>query len=110
MEQDIAIVTTFESGDRGSAQSIQQCTRCGASALESALTRSAFWNDDQLVVIENIPAIVCSSCHEQYYSDDTVVRLDLLRGEGFPAELSVRQMTVPVFSLTPAEDVEEMDA
>jgi YgiT-type zinc finger domain-containing protein len=60
--------------------------------------RSAFWHGERLVVVEGIPALVCGACHEQSYADDTVVRLDMLRGEGFPAGKARAELRVPVFS------------
>jgi len=50
------------------------------------------------VVVEDIPALVCGACAEQFYDDTTVVGLDLLRGEGFPAEKARAELRVPVFS------------
>jgi YgiT-type zinc finger domain-containing protein len=80
-------------------QAPANCGHCGASDLRRQTIRSAFWDDDRLVVIEDIPAIVCMNCHEQYYDDTTVVLLDLLRGDGFAPEKALREITVPVFSL-----------
>jgi YgiT-type zinc finger domain-containing protein len=64
-----------------------------------AHVRSAFWHDDRLVVVEDIPAVVCGACAEQSYEDSTMVMLDLLRGEGFPAAKARAELRVPVFSL-----------
>ena len=77
----------------------ESCGHCGGRDLRPQTIRSAFWQDDRLVVIEDIPAVVCMNCHEQYYDDTTAVLLDLLRGDGFPPEKAVREITVPVFSL-----------
>jgi YgiT-type zinc finger domain-containing protein len=74
------------------------CTSCGSTDTRSGRVRSAFWHGDRLVVVEDIPAIVCGACHEQSYDDAVVVALDLLRGEGFPAERAQAQMQVPVFA------------
>ncbi|MGP1677303.1 MAG: YgiT-type zinc finger protein [Burkholderiales bacterium] len=74
------------------------CTNCGSANLRVGEVRSAFWQDDRLVVVEGIPAIVCGACAEQFYDDTTVVGLDLLRGEGFPAEKARAELRVPVFS------------
>ena len=63
-----------------------------------ARVRSAFFHGDRLVVIEDIPALVCSGCNEQFYDDRTVVVLDLLRGNGFPLEEAREEIRVPVFS------------
>lgn len=73
------------------------CTGCGSADTRSARVRSAFWHGDRLVVVEDIPAIVCGACGEQSYDDATVVALDLLRGEGFPEEQARAQLHVSVF-------------
>jgi len=75
------------------------CTSCGSSDVHFGRARSAFWHDERLVVVEDVPAIVCGACGEQFYDDATVVALDLLRGEGFPAEKARGELRVPVFSL-----------
>lgn len=75
------------------------CTQCGSNDIRGDLVRSAFWHEDRLVVVEDIPAAVCANCHEQFYDDATVMRLDLLRGDGFPAGSAVRELRVPVFSM-----------
>ncbi|MEW6486544.1 MAG: YgiT-type zinc finger protein [Thermodesulfobacteriota bacterium] len=77
----------------------ETCGNCGSDATHPASVRSAFWHGDRLVVVEDIPAIVCGACHEQFYDDHTVVLLDLLRGDGFPSESALRELRVPVFSL-----------
>jgi YgiT-type zinc finger domain-containing protein len=79
-------------------QHLGPCSSCGKEALRPARVRSAFWHNDRLVVIEDVPALVCDACGEQYYDDNTVVALDLLRGEDFPADRAVGEIRVPVFS------------
>ena len=74
------------------------CMNCGSVNVHMSHVRSAFWQDDRLVVVEDIPALVCGACAEQFYDDTTVVGLDLLRGEGFPAEKARAELRVPVFS------------
>lgn len=74
------------------------CTQCGGSDVHPAEVRSAFWHDDRLVVVEDIPALLCCTCGEQYYDDSTVVMLDLLRGKGFRLESARSALSVPVFS------------
>lgn len=75
-----------------------ECSNCQNLSIRPARVRSAFWHNDRLVVIEDVPALVCDSCGSQFYDDTTVVRMDLLRGEGFPPELAVGELSVPVFS------------
>ena len=45
--------------------------------------RSAFWHDDRLVVIENVPALVCNTCGEQFYDDGTGRLIDRIRANAF---------------------------
>lgn len=74
------------------------CANCGSTKLHLDQVRSAFWQDERLVVVVDIPAMVCGACGEQFYDDDTVIQLDLLRGEGFPAQKARAELRVPVFS------------
>jgi len=74
------------------------CSSCGGADIRLARVRSAFWHDERLVVVEDVPALVCAGCGAQSLDDAAVVVLDLLRGEGFPAEKARREITVPVFS------------
>ena len=85
----------IESSD---SQSGAVCPGCGGSDIGMARVRSAFFHEDRLVVVEDIPALVCAGCNEQFYDDRTVVVLDLLRGDGFPPERAREEIRVPVFS------------
>jgi YgiT-type zinc finger domain-containing protein len=82
-----------------SEESLAVCSQCGSTKLQRTTTRSAFWEGDRLVVVEDIPAVVCADCGERHYDDRTVVLIDLWRGDGFPVEKARRQITVPVFAL-----------
>jgi YgiT-type zinc finger domain-containing protein len=84
--------------DSNNDRSSAVCPGCGGSDIGMARVRSAFFHGDRLVVIEDIPALVCSGCNEQFYDDRTVVMLDLLRGNGFPVEDAREEIRVPVFS------------
>ena len=74
------------------------CTACQSGRLVPERVKSAFWDDARLVVVEDIPALVCTACGEQYLDDRTALQLDLLKGSGFPTEKARRTMTVPVFA------------
>ncbi|MFN3656562.1 MAG: YgiT-type zinc finger protein [Pseudolabrys sp.] len=91
-------VTIAETETDTNAQTAPCCAHCGSPKIRAALTRSAFWHQDKLVVVEDIPAIVCDGCHEQFFDDGTIVVLDLLRGDGFPSEQATGELRVPVFS------------
>jgi YgiT-type zinc finger domain-containing protein len=84
--------------DSNSDQSSAVCPGCGGSNIGMARVRSAFFHEDRLVVVDDIPALVCASCKEQFYDDQTVVVLDLLRGDGFPEEDAREEILVSVFS------------
>ncbi len=75
------------------------CQICRKAGLEEMLVQSAFWEGERLVVVEDIPALVCRGCGERFYDDETAIRLDMLRGTGFPAGRAARQMNVEVFRL-----------
>lgn len=74
------------------------CNACGGSEMHAAQVRSAFFEGERLVVVEDIPALVCDGCGGHFYDDATAVFLDLLRGEGFPPERARSELRVPVFS------------
>lgn len=80
------------------------CASCGSADVQAQRVRSAFWHDERLVVVEDIPALVCNACGEHSYEDYTVVVLDLLRGGGFPAERARGELRAAVFSFLDAVD------
>jgi YgiT-type zinc finger domain-containing protein len=87
--------------DRGAAtvqQDTVKCPSCGSSDVRAATVRSALWHHDRLVVVEDLPALVCGACQERFYDDATVTILDLMRGEGFPEAEADHVISVPVFS------------
>ncbi len=83
---------------QGAQDPLATCTRCGGSGLQPAKVRSAFWEGERLVIVEDIPALVCADCKEHFYDEATTMVLDLLRGDGFPEARAKSMMSVPVFS------------
>lgn len=73
------------------------CTSCAGGRLAAEKVKAAFWEGERLVVVDDIPALVCQDCGERYYEDETAMRLDFLRGTGFPPDKAARTMSVPVF-------------
>ena len=73
------------------------CAACNSGRLVHDRVKSAFWEGERLVVVENIPALVCTTCGEQYLDDEAVLQLDLMKGGGFPKEKAMREITVQVF-------------
>lgn len=74
------------------------CPVCESANTGVAFVRSAFWHNDRLVVIDDVPALVCRACGEQFYDDGTVRVIDRMRANGFPPEDAVGELTVPVFT------------
>lgn len=72
------------------------CDRCQNGVLSESRIQTAFWRGQGLVVIRNIPAMVCSLCGEEFVSDRTAIGLDRMRGAGFTAMGSAERMIVPV--------------
>jgi YgiT-type zinc finger domain-containing protein len=58
---------------------MMQCDFCGAKAQVIKKTTKSFGRGDTLVVIENIPTVHCSCCHESYVTADTARELDRIR-------------------------------
>ncbi len=88
------------------------CPVCESTKTFTARVRSAFWQDDRLVVIEDVPALICGACGEQFYDDSTVRVIDRMRANGFPPEDAVRELRVPVFAFGEVEapDIDDSSA
>lgn len=54
------------------------CPVCGEPAHIKRITK-AFGRGDSLLVIEDIPLIVCRNCHEQYLAAETLHEIEQLR-------------------------------
>jgi len=95
------------------ATETHQCPQCGHSSLAQQLVKSAFWHSERLVVVDNIPALVCGRCGERFYDDATVTTLDIMQGGGFPPGDAMALISVPVYSFdyrTRAEPQDPVEA
>ena len=61
----------------GKLEKISRCPLCGGS-LERGVATIPFVFRDTVVVVKNVPAEVCSSCHEPYTSGKVTDRLTSL--------------------------------
>lgn len=73
------------------------CSSCSGGVLRRDSVSTALWRGESLVVIEDIPALVCQSCGERYFEDETAMALDMMRG-GRRTGAPERMITVPVYS------------
>ncbi len=67
--------------------------------LVTGTVKTAIWRGDDVALVEDIPALVCGSCREQFYDDDVSDALRQLSENGFPAAEAAKTIPVPVFSL-----------
>jgi len=75
-----------------------QCSACQGE-LEARLNTFTSWIDDRLVVIENVPALVCKQCGETYYAPEIVERIQKLVWSGVKP---TRTVETPVYDLNAA--------
>lgn len=54
------------------------CPVCGERAVIQRIAK-AFGRGNNLLVIEDIPMIVCRTCHEQYIASETLHEIEKLR-------------------------------
>jgi YgiT-type zinc finger domain-containing protein len=87
---------TPEREDQPDPQKVPRCQECGGETREDVV-KAAFWHDERLIVIEEIPARVCSNCGEQFYDEQTAERLQSLIAA--PPANAERKILVPVYSL-----------
>src|SRR3990170_4347047 len=74
------------------------CPRCGG-ATRTDTVRTDIWQGDGLIVVEDIPALVCDRCVEQFYSEPVTDALRRLVQEGLDSAEPKREMVVRVYSL-----------
>jgi YgiT-type zinc finger domain-containing protein len=55
------------------------CQICGKKTVSIKKVTKSFGRGDSLVVIEDIPVLSCSSCHESYITADTAREIDRIR-------------------------------
>jgi YgiT-type zinc finger domain-containing protein len=67
--------------------------------MRSATVKTVMWYGERMVLVENVPAMVCDSCVEQFYDDETTDALRRLTEEGFPFAEQTGEVRVPVYSL-----------
>ena len=74
------------------------CPRC-EGAMRSELVKTVMWYGERVVLVENVPAMVCDACMEQFYDDETTEALTRLTEEGFPRAEQTGEVLVPIYSL-----------
>ena len=88
---------------------LNECTSCAGGKLHRDQVKTALWRGDDLVVIENIPALVCVSCGERYFEDETAMALDMMRTGKAADDPPAKSMTVPVYAFALPARVEKKE-
>ena len=73
-----------------------RCYLCGGG-LQAARVTARKWRDDHLVLIENVPALVCENCGEPYFDAQTCRQMDRVLDT---ARLPSRTIEVPVYAFS----------
>jgi YgiT-type zinc finger domain-containing protein len=60
----------------------ESCYFCGRGILEEKRVTVDFRWGEKLVIIENVPARVCSECGERYYAAKVVRQMEQIAKEG----------------------------
>ncbi len=55
------------------------CDICGASGVTIKHVTKSFGSGESLVVVEGVPVVHCSKCHESYVTAETSRQLDKIR-------------------------------
>ena len=90
---DPATAASLHSGEA----TVAACTTCGA-ATEPDRGRLTLWYGDDLVVVEGVPARVCTTCSETFYGDDVVARVERLVAGGAERPSPVRTVEAEVYA------------
>jgi YgiT-type zinc finger domain-containing protein len=82
---------------RSNRSPAQTCSFCGEKAAHEILRSRSFGRGRKLIVIEDIPTMECSNCHETYYTGGTLKILDSLLSN--PARITeVKEIPVAKFA------------
>ena len=68
-----------------------KCTVCGQQSVGEGLVTLTFERDGTIIVIKEIPGLVCPNCGEEYVPDDTAARVietaEAAAGSGAPVKV-----------------------
>jgi YgiT-type zinc finger domain-containing protein len=72
-----------------------RCPKC-ERPMRPGQVNTAMWYGQKVVLVEDIPAMVCDYCSEQYYDDETTEGLMRLTEEGCQLSEQTGEVLVPV--------------
>ncbi|MCR4430432.1 MAG: type II toxin-antitoxin system MqsA family antitoxin [Tepidanaerobacteraceae bacterium] len=71
---------------------MNKCQYCNGKLIKNK-GRTEKWVNNRLIIIENVPFLVCEDCGEKYYDAETSLKLDEYLYEAKPEKI----IEVPVF-------------
>ncbi len=77
----------------------ERCYFCGQGTLEEQRVTLDIRRGDQLIVIKNVPALVCDACGEKQYSLETSRAIDRILEGIERTGRAEEEMRVPVVSM-----------
>lgn len=52
------------------------CSFCGQQSAREVLMPQAYGKDEGLLVVENVPTVICDNCGESYFTGSTLEELE----------------------------------
>jgi len=77
---------------------IMICALCGGK-LKEGKTEFIFRVKDEIVVIKNVPALICERCEESYVTPDVSKRIDEIMESYHEGKCSVKKISACEISL-----------
>lgn len=71
---------------------MSKCLHCQGNLIKKRV-KVEKWVNNNLVIVKNVPALVCEKCQEKYYDAETSLKLDEYFYETKPDKI----IKVPVF-------------
>jgi YgiT-type zinc finger domain-containing protein len=75
---------------------LDQCPACGAAFMRCVKISSIFWRDQSAMMVHSIPAYLCDGCGEDFVSDETLAKLEMIKATLFDAPHTKVFVQVPV--------------
>ena len=67
---------------------MKKCFVCKHDVISPGKTTKLFENEGRLVIIKDIPALICENCGEIYFETDVMEKLEIILSKT-PGELEV---------------------
>ena len=74
---------------------MNKCSVCHSKTISKDITYTQ-WYKDKLIAVENVPAEVCSTCGEEYFSPDVADNVQ----KAIESHSISRTLKVPVYQLS----------